>query len=43
MGAYSDRGKEILNTVTAIVDQEATKGTPGLGKRVAETANKLFG
>lgn len=43
MGAYSERGKEILNTVTSIIDQEATKGTPGLGKRVADIIADQFG
>lgn len=43
MGAYSERGKEILNTMTAIIDQEAIKGTPGLGKRVTDIIAEQFG
>ena len=43
MGTYSERGKEILNTVTSIIDQEAAKGMPGLGKRVADIIADQFG
>lgn len=43
MGAYSERGKEILNTMTSIIDQEAIKGTLGLGKRVTDIIAEQFG
>ena len=43
MGVYSDRAAEILEMVTSIIDQEAAKGTKGLGKRVADIVADQFG
>lgn len=43
MGTYSDRAAEILEMVTSIIDQEAAKGTKGLGKRVADIVADQFG
>lgn len=36
MGTYSDRARELLELIAAIVDEEATLGTQDLGRRVAD-------
>ena len=43
MGAYSKRGKEILNMMSAIINQEAAKGVQGLGDRVVDIFSQEFG
>lgn len=43
MGVFSDRAAEILETIAAIVDQEAGKGVQGLGRRVTDIIADTFG